>query len=97
MNPSRQIKNPVADLLDASSDAKSFLRAANNAAMRESLEVSIGVSGYLLTQQSATSGGLWGPMDGSAIMFVGGGDIRLTANTVQTAERTIVAAFNDVN
>jgi len=71
MNPSRQIKNPVADLLDASSDAKSFLRAANNAAMRESLEVSIGVSGYLLTQQSATSGGLWGPMDGSVIMFLG--------------------------
>ena len=30
-------------------------------------------------------------------VFVGGGDIRLTANTVQTAERTIVAAFNDVN
>jgi len=30
-----------------------------------------GISGYLLTEQSATSGGLWGPMDGSVIMFLG--------------------------
>lgn len=29
-------------------------------------------------------------------VFVGGGDIRLTANTLQTADKTIYAALNDV-
>jgi hypothetical protein len=61
-------------------DAASSWATVRDVASATAYSIPIGSAGYVPVDQR---------------VFAGGGDIRLIANTLQTADRTIVAALND--